>query len=158
MSRSRCRKTVTGRRKTRSSCPARACLPAGSWIAHGDAIARACCDEAESPEALALLLSTRLINTVYSYGNVAPETLPAALAIVDICGGDLLRACAIANMLPKAADSLPAMAGALCGVLGGPGATPRGWHAALAQVRGLALPFLAGTRLEDAARMVRAAP
>ena len=135
---------------------ARACLPAGSWIAHGDAVARACRNEAESPEDLALLLSTRLINTVYSYGNVAPETLPAALALVDICGGDLVRACAAANLIPKAADSLPALAGALCGALGGPGATPRAWRGALAEVRGLALPWLAGARLEDAARSLAA--
>lgn len=135
---------------------ARACLPAGSWIAHGDGIARACRDRAESPEDLALLLSTQLINTVYSYGNVAPETLPAALAIVEACGGDLLRACAVANMIPKSADSLPALAGALCGVLHGPGATPRAWRDALAAVRGLALPFLAGTRLDESARALAA--
>ena len=55
---------------------ARTHFPADSWIAHGDSVARACRAEAHSPEDLALLLSTRLINTVYSYGNVAPETLP----------------------------------------------------------------------------------
>ena len=32
---------------------------------------------------LLLLLTTRLINTVYSYGNAAPETLPAAFAIIE---------------------------------------------------------------------------
>ena len=149
----------TSRRRAparRVGCRARRQFPANSWIAHGDAIAQACRAEAGSPEDLALLLSTRLINTVYSYGNVAPETLPAALALADACGGDLVRACATANLIPKAADSLPALVGALCGALHGPEAVPPGWRAALAEVRGLALPFLAGVRLEDSARALAA--
>lgn len=135
---------------------ARACFPADSWLAHGDAIAQRCRDEAQSPEELALLLSTRLINTVYSYGCVAPETFPAALVLVEACEGELTRACATANLIPRAADSLPAMVGALCGALHGESAVPAGWRAALATVRGLALPFLAGTRLEDGARALAA--
>lgn len=130
---------------------ARGQFPAGSWIAHGDAIARECLATAGSPEDLALLLARRLINTVYSYGCVAPETLPAALAIVESCAGELTRACAVANMLPKAADSLPAMVGALCGARHGPDAVPAGWHEALDTVRGLCLPFLAGLKLSEAA-------
>lgn len=135
---------------------ARSCLPPGSWVAHGNELALGCRAEAQSPEDLALLLSTRLINSVYSYGNVAPETLPAALVLVDVCQGDLIRACATANLIPKAADSLPAMVGAICGALQGPGAVPPRWREALAAVRGLALPFLAGVRLEDAARALAA--
>ena len=53
-----------------------------------EVVAQACLSEATSPAGLALLLQTRLINTVYSYGNAAPETVPAALAIVEVCAGD----------------------------------------------------------------------
>src|SRR3712207_6953083 len=49
-------------------------LPRDSWIAYGDHIARQCHDEAESRQDLMLLLTTRLINSVYSYGNAAPRS------------------------------------------------------------------------------------
>ena len=79
----------------------------------GDAAtARALRAQTQNTEDLGFLLGTKLINTVYSYGNAAPETLPAALVIVEACEGDLLRAVALANTLHKAADSLPAMVGA----------------------------------------------
>ncbi|MBP8292110.1 MAG: ADP-ribosylglycohydrolase family protein [Caldilineaceae bacterium] len=132
----------------------RAQLPPGSWIAHGDALAQACLADAETPEDLSLLLTSRLVNTVYSYGNVAPETLPAAFVIVAATQGDLLRACAVANALPKAADSLAPMVGALCGAWQGPAVISRRWRAALANVRGLCLPFLAGVELEQSARQL----
>jgi ADP-ribosylglycohydrolase len=130
---------------------ARAEFPAESWIAHGDAIAISCRDEATSVEDLALLLSRQLINTVYSYGNAAPETFPAALVLFEKCEGDLLRATAAANMIAKSADSLPAMVGALCGALQGEGVVPAAWREALDECRGYCLPFLAGMSIVDAA-------
>lgn len=133
---------------------ARVQFPAGSWIAQGDETARACMAEAAAPEELALLLATRLVNTVYSYGNAAPETVPAALALVEKCGGDLARACAAALLVPKAADSLPALVGALCGAAQGAEAVPALWRAQLNTVRGLCLPFLAGQRLDECARLL----
>jgi ADP-ribosylglycohydrolase len=128
---------------------ARAEFPDGSWITHGDQIARACRDEANSPEDVALLLSQRLINTVYSYGSAAPETFPAALALFEKCEGDLLRATAAANMIAKSADSLPAMVGALCGATQGEDAIPAAWRAALDECRGYCLPFMAGIRIAE---------
>jgi ADP-ribosylglycohydrolase len=130
---------------------ARAGFPPDSWLAHGDRQARACLAQAGTPEELALLLSTRLINTVYSYGNAAPETLPAALAIVEGRDGDLQRACSVANSIAKSADSLPAMVGALCGAYQGAGAVSPRWREALNTCRGLCLPFLQGVRLDDCA-------
>lgn len=133
---------------TALSC-ARAQLPSDSWVAHGDRVAREVLAQSDSDLDLSYLLSTQLINTVYSYGNAAPETLPAALAIVEQCQGDLLRAVNLANTLHKSADSLPAMVGALCGALRGAGAIPLRWRDALNEVRGLCLPFLAGKRLDE---------
>jgi ADP-ribosylglycohydrolase len=131
---------------------ARAYLPPESWIAHNDARARSVAARVEADADLALLLTREIINTVYSYGNAAPETVPAALVIVEQCGGDLDRAIALANAIPKAADSLPALVGALCGAWRGPAAVTPLWRAALNEVRGLALPFLAGVRLQEAAQ------
>ncbi|MCP4167731.1 MAG: ADP-ribosylglycohydrolase family protein [Chloroflexi bacterium] len=133
---------------------ARGCLPPGSWIEHGDEIAQGCLLDMTEAEDLAVLLSRRLINTVYSYGNAAPETLPAALAIVEAVAGDLRLGCQIANCIPKAADSLPAMVGALCGAHQGVGAISSRWQEALAEMRGLCLPFLKGVRLDDRAALL----
>ncbi len=135
-----------------ATAAARAHFPAASWIAHGDEMARAALAQSQSDLELSYLLGTQLINTVYSYGNAAPETLPAALVIFEHCHGDLLRAIALANTLHKSADSLPAMVGALCGAYQGVDAVPQIWRDALNDVRGLCLPFLAGVRLDESAR------
>jgi ADP-ribosylglycohydrolase len=131
-------------------------FPPNTWIAYGDHLAQTFLATADTPEDLALLLSTRLINTVYSYGNAASETFPAALAIVAMCSGDLSLSCLVANSIPKSADSLPAMAGALCGAYQGTVAIPARWQAQLVECRGICLPFLKGMRLdEQSARLVR---
>lgn len=131
---------------------ARRHFPRDSWIAEGDRIARQCREGASSTQDLLLLLTTRLVNTVYSYGNAAPETIPAAFAIVEQCGGDLQNAVLLANAIPKSADSLPALVGALCGALQGAYAISLLWQQQLNESRGLCLPFLKGVRLDATAR------
>ena len=123
--------------------------PVGSWIRHIDRIVEECLVQAGTPEDLILLLDRRVINTVYSYGNAAPETLPSALAITLICAGDLQRAVPLANTLAKAADSLPAMVGALCGIHQGIDAISPLWREALSRCRGVCLPFMQGVEIED---------
>lgn len=130
---------------------ARAEFPTDSWIARGDQIAGECLREASGPQDLLLALTKRVINTVYSYGNAAPETLPAAFAIVEMCRGDLQSAVLLANAIPKSADSLPAMVGALCGAHQGMNAISETWRAQLNVCRGLCLPFVAGARLDELA-------
>jgi ADP-ribosylglycohydrolase len=137
---------------------ARATFPADSWLRHGDELAQGCRAEAESAQDLVLLLQTRLINTVYSYGNAAPETLPAAFAIVEHCAGELQTAVLIANSIPKSADSLPAMVGALCGAFEGPSAIGERWQRQLSTCRGLCVPLVAGVRLDELAEQLAAAP
>lgn len=131
---------------------ARQQFPADSWIAHGDQLAQDCLTAASNPQDLLLLLSTRMINTVYSYGNVAPETVPAAFVIATACNGDLQQAILLANALPKSADSLPALVGAICGALQGKDALSNRWQAQLNRCRGLCLPFVAGVELSEVAR------
>ena len=123
-------------------------FPADSWIARGDAIARECVRDANATQDLLLALTKRLINTVYSYGNAAPETLPAAFAIIEMCCGDLQSAVLLANAIQKSADSLPALVGALCGAHQGANAISETWRVQLNECRGLCLPFVAGTRLD----------
>jgi ADP-ribosylglycohydrolase len=135
---------------------ARRYFPSGSWIAHNDGLASACREEAASPDTLALLLSTRVVNTVYSSENAAPETVPAALALVEACQGDLQAACLHANLIAKAADSLPALVGALCGAYQGVDAISPAWRATLSTCRGVCLPFLAGLDLTELAEQLLA--
>ncbi len=123
-------------------------FPPDSWIAHVDRIAQDCLRESAQPDDLTVLLTARVINTVYSFGSAAPETFPAALVITAACDGRLQSACWLANTLAKSADSLPAMTGALCGVYQGIGAISPAWREALATARGLCLPFLQGANLE----------
>ncbi len=123
-------------------------FPPDSWIAHLDEIARECLRQAARPDDLTVLLTARVINTVYSYGSAAPETFPAALVIAAACDGQLQPACWLASTLVKSADSLPAMTGALCGAYQGIGVFSPIWRAALSTARGLCLPFLQGADLE----------
>ncbi len=123
-------------------------FPQGSWIAYGDQKARDCLSEIEQTADLPLLLTSRVINSVYSYGSVAPETLPAAFVIAEACGGHLYEAVTLANSIAKSADSLPAMVGALCGAVQGIGVLSQRWREALTTLRGLSLPFLKGINLE----------
>lgn len=136
---------------------ARQHFPTGSWIAQGDQVAQQCLAEASGAQDLLLALSTRLINTVYSYGNGAPETLPAAFALVTACRGDLQQAVLLANALPKAADSLPALVGALCGALQGAASLSERWQQQLNRCRGLCLPFVANVQLDQLAHDLLAA-
>ncbi|MCK6579438.1 MAG: ADP-ribosylglycohydrolase family protein [Anaerolineae bacterium] len=126
-------------------------FPDDSWIAHLDAVAQDCLGEIEQPADLTILLTARVINSVYSYGSVAPETLPSAFVTATACGGDLHQAVALAAGVAKSADSLPAMVGALCGAVQGWGVVSPLWRGALTTLRGLSLPFLAGADLEDLA-------
>jgi len=123
-------------------------LPSKSWSRYNDDIVQDCLTAASTPEDLILLLDKRVINTVYSYGNAAPETLPAALAIALICDGDLQRAAPLANSLTKASDSLPALVGAVCGCYQGVDSISPLWREALAECRGVCLPFMQGASLE----------
>jgi ADP-ribosylglycohydrolase len=132
---------------------ARGQFPTGTWIARGNTTALACAEAAgNSPSDLLLGLTKGLINSVYSYGNAAPETVPAAFVIAEACEGKLWPALLLANGIPKSADSLPALVGALCGAYQGAGAVSTRWKAQLNECRGLCLPFVAGVRLDELAR------
>ena len=136
---------------------ARICFLSDTWLAHGEAIAQACLRQHTTPAGLTLLLQTQLINTVYSYGNAAPETVPAALAIVEACGRDLQTAVTLALSIPKAADSLPALVGALCGAYQGAAVIDPAWRTQLDEVRGLCIPFLQGEKVAQMADALAAA-
>ncbi|HEY8347012.1 MAG TPA: ADP-ribosylglycohydrolase family protein [Symbiobacteriaceae bacterium] len=126
-------------------------LPEGSWIARQTAKALSLSDGAESPFAVIPALSDGILSPIYSYGSLAPETIPLTLALVRITGGDLAQSLPVAAAFARAADSLPALVGGLCGALAGEELIPPAWRERC-RLAGICLPELAGVNLADLAR------
>lgn len=136
-------------------------IPRDSWLGRTMQRAERILEESGSGLAAVPAWAEQCSNTTYNFGNVAPETLAVAYAIVRASGGDLERGLALATMIPKQADSMPAMVGALCGARAGGGAIPTSWVERLDTLSGHCIPHLSGTSLTELAdRLVarRAAP
>jgi len=104
--------------------------------------------------ALVPVLEHEIVDHVYSYGIAAAETVPVALALALAADGLVAEAVPAAACLSRVADSAPALAGALTGVLGGARALPRTWRDACRVLSGCALPRLAGTDLVELAGLL----
>jgi ADP-ribosylglycohydrolase len=122
----------------------------------GRSVAAASPGTAGNAFALVPVLEHEIVDHVYSYGIAAAETVPVALAVALAAGGDVTEAVPSAACLSRVADSAPALAGALTGVVGGARALPATWREACRSLAGCALPRLAGTDLlEIAQRLAR---
>ncbi|MFI9624223.1 ADP-ribosylglycohydrolase family protein [Streptomyces sp. NPDC052042] len=133
-------------------------LPDGTEIArntaHAVRIARGFVDEGAGVFSLVPVLEHQIVDHVYSYGVAAAETVPVALALATAARGRIAEAVPAAACLSRVADSAPALAGALTGVLGGIDAVPDGWRQACRTLAGCALPRLAGTDLVELAGLL----
>jgi len=125
----------------------RAQFPPASWLAWVDGQVAALGERHAAPADLALALSQDVVTRTYSYANAAAETVPAAFALARATAGDPWQGVLVANTCARAADSLPAMVGALAGAMRGAGAVPGGWEQALRTLRGVCVPELAGVDL-----------
>ncbi|MFD6697922.1 MULTISPECIES: ADP-ribosylglycohydrolase family protein [unclassified Microbacterium] len=85
-------------------------------------------------------------NLEYNFGNVAAETLPLALIIARE-SRSFAEAIGIANLVPKQADTMPAMVGALLGATGGTTAIPATWRERIETLRGYGVPLTKGMQL-----------
>ncbi|UED87304.1 ADP-ribosylglycohydrolase family protein [Streptomyces profundus] len=101
--------------------------------------------------ALVPVLEHEIVDHVYSYGIAAAETVPVALAVATAAAGAVTEAVPSAACLSRVADSAPALAGALTGVVGGADALPTSWRDACRTLAGCALPQLAGVDLVEIA-------
>ncbi|WP_406117083.1 ADP-ribosylglycohydrolase family protein [Streptomyces virginiae] len=101
-------------------------------------------------------LEHEIVDHVYSYGIAAAETVPVALALATAARGRMIEAVPAAACLSRVADSAPALAGALTGVLGGGDSIPAAWREACRTLSGCALPRLAGTDLVELAALLAA--
>ncbi|WRZ62021.1 ADP-ribosylglycohydrolase family protein [Streptomyces sp. NBC_01294] len=99
-------------------------------------------------------LEHEIVDHVYSYGIAAAETVPVALALATAARGRVTEAVPAAACLSRVADSAPALAGALTGVLGGGDSIPAAWREACRTLSGCALPRLAGTDLVELAALL----
>ncbi|SOD63323.1 ADP-ribosylglycohydrolase [Streptomyces zhaozhouensis] len=108
--------------------------------------------------ALVPVLEHEIVDHVYSYGIAAAETVPVALAVATAAAGAVTEAVPSAACLSRVADSAPALAGALTGVVGGAEALPASWRDACRSLAGCALPRLAGTDLVELAALLESAP
>ncbi|WP_258534639.1 ADP-ribosylglycohydrolase family protein [Streptomyces sp. PT12] len=108
--------------------------------------------------ALVPLLEHEIVDHVYSYGIAAAETVPVALAVATAAAGAVTEAVPSAACLSRVADSAPALAGALTGVVGGADALPGTWRDACRTLAGCALPRLAGTDLVPLAEQLATTP
>ena len=121
-------------------------LPPDSWSARSAAQMLAHISPSQSPIEFARRLTGELPSYLYSYGNAAPETVPAALAILAFTGGALEASLLCAQSVPRIAGSLVPLVSALCGTL--PEAQV---HSDTLEhpIKGIALPFLALRTPED---------
>lgn len=121
-------------------------VPEDTWLGRNLQKTFAILDEAGSGFAALPRWSHEIANGSYNFGNIAAETLPIAYAIVRSTGS-LSEALGLAAMIPKQADSMPAMVGALAGARFGVSALPQQWQSTLDRVRGICVPTTSGVSL-----------
>jgi len=126
-------------------------LPADSWTARKVDQALHLLEQAGSGFASVPLWNNRVVNGIYSYGNIAPETLAVAYAILVSVEGQLQQGLQLAALVPKQADSMPAMVGALCGAKQGDSVVPAEWRETLDTLKGVCIPHLHGFSLRQIA-------
>ncbi|MEV4175823.1 ADP-ribosylglycohydrolase family protein [Nonomuraea sp. NPDC049709] len=124
-----------------------AVLPEDTAIGYNARLALAAARKAGDPFGAIPALDGALLDHVYSYGVGAAQTVPVALALAEVSGGELGRAVPAAACLAPLADSAPALTGALAGACGGYEAIPEGWTASTRTLAGCCLPDLAGRDL-----------
>ncbi len=95
---------------------------------------------------LPFTLSAPLDGETFSATDDAEQaTLGAAVPI---------RAFGIANLVPKQADTMPSMVGALVGGAHGTSAIPETWRIKVERLRGYGVPSTDGVRLRDLAEQL----
>ncbi|MFD8258787.1 ADP-ribosylglycohydrolase family protein [Streptomyces griseoluteus] len=131
-------------------------LPEGTEIGRNARHALALVTATDTAFALVPLLEHQIVDHVYSYGIAAAETVPVALALTLAAAGRIAEAVPAAACLSRVADSAPALAGALCGALGGGECVPEAWRQSCRTLSGCALPRLTGTDLVELAGLLEA--
>jgi ADP-ribosylglycohydrolase len=123
-------------------------LPPGSWSRRLAELALAVAEEARSPFDLTVRLHASVADTIYSYGVAAPDTV-ALLLGHTARASDPLELMAGALGHGRNADALPALAGAVAGLMYGSDWTPDTVRSESYAMEGVCLPHLAGVKLHE---------
>ncbi|MFB5192840.1 ADP-ribosylglycohydrolase family protein [Alicyclobacillus fastidiosus] len=126
-------------------------IPDDSWLSRKIRQALNLLEQSGSVFAAIPLWSNHVVNGIYNYGNIAPETLALAYAILMGTHGSLLEGLQSASLIPKQADTMPAMVGALSGALQGTSSIPSTWIDSLDVLKGICIPSLKGISLKSVA-------
>jgi ADP-ribosylglycohydrolase len=124
-----------------------------SWLGRKYQLSESIFTDAGSLIAAVPQWNDEVANLEYNFGNVAAETLPLALIIARE-SQSFAEAIGIANLIPKQADTMPAMVGALIGSAYGAATVPRTWRDRVETLRGFGVPSTAGVRLLDLAEQL----
>ncbi|WP_433380996.1 ADP-ribosylglycohydrolase family protein [Actinoplanes sp. CA-142083] len=130
---------------------ARSQIVADSWLGRKFALAERILDEAGGgPFAAVPRWTDEVGNAEYNFGNAVAETLPLALLIARSTAS-YAEALGVAALIPKQADTMPAMVGALLGAATGASGLPPPWTGPVEELRGVCVPSTRGVRLRDLA-------
>lgn len=130
---------------------ARRFMPEGSWLAYNADRALELVPRGTSLADALVILHDQFLSRIYNYPNVAPETVPLALALLSMELGSVQEALLFANMFHRAAESMPAWVGALYGVVYGAANIPESWLAWADGCKGICLPQMAGVSVKAVA-------
>jgi ADP-ribosylglycohydrolase len=126
-------------------------IPTDSWLYRTVVRARDALEKEGSGLAAVPLWNDDIVGGIYNFGNIAPETLAVAYAVILATEGRLAEGIQLAALVPKQADSMPAMVGAISGALQGASVIPPTWRDRLETLRGHAVPSTEGVKLGDLA-------
>jgi ADP-ribosylglycohydrolase len=115
--------------------------PADSWMRQTLVRANELIDQHSSIEEAWMPLHTALWS---EYKAVAPEAVAEAFAVFRLVEGDVRRGIIYGGNWGRDADTIAAIAGALCGGLRGAGAIPVAWIDKVRVAHGACLPFTKG--------------
>lgn len=117
-----------------------------TWISRKWKVAESVLTESGSVFAAIPRWSDEVVNAEYNFGNIVAETLPIALLIASE-SASFSEALGMAALIPKQADTMPAMVGALIGASIGASALPPTWCAPVEELHGICVPSTSGVRL-----------
>jgi ADP-ribosylglycohydrolase len=140
--------TVAGSTLRDAIVGAEAEIDADSWLGRKYKVAETIFAETGSLIAAVPAWNDDVANLEYNFGNVAAETLPLALIIARE-SQSFAEAIGIANLIPKQADTMPAMVGAIIGATHGISAIPATWCDRIDTLRGYCVPSTTGQKLTD---------
>ncbi|PGL72580.1 ADP-ribosylglycohydrolase family protein [Bacillus sp. AFS055030] len=125
-------------------------IPENTWLSRKVSQAFSILDSTNNDGFAAIpLWNNQLVNSIYNYGNIAPETLAVAYAIILATEGDFEKSIMLSLMLPKQADSMPAMVGALAGAMNGIESISKSWVDSVDTIKGFCVPHLKGLTITN---------